>query len=92
MNERSWLLFHIMGMNGVWLRNEVSEWENNEQYIYLKTSLSDLKVVSDVAERCIKDIQDYVEAAQNAKYRDDILIVATDHRSIFQDLRKQALL
>ena len=47
-----------MGMNGDWLRNEVSEWENNELYIYLKTSLSDLKVVNDVAERCIKDIQE----------------------------------
>ena len=60
-----------MGMNGDWLRNEVSEWESNEQYIYLKTSLSDLKVVNDVAERCIKDIKDeYAEAAQDAKYRD----------------------
>ena len=86
-------MFHIMGMNEDWLRNEVSEWENNEQYIYLQTSLSDLEVVNDVAQRCIKDIQEYAEAAQDAKYRrDDILIVATDHRSIFQDLRKQAML
>ena len=80
-----------METNGDWLRNEVNEWENSDQYVRMKTCVSDLKVVNDVAERCIKDIQEYADAAKDSKYQDDILLVATDHRGIFQDLRKEAL-
>ena len=53
--------------------------------------IRDLKVVNDLAERCVKDIQDYKNTANDAVHRDEILTVASDHRGVFQDLRKQAL-
>ena len=53
--------------------------------------IEQLKVVNDLAERCIKDIQEYADLAKDSRYQEDILVVASDHRGIFQDLRKQAL-
>ena len=50
-----------------------------------------LKVVNDCAEHCIKDITEYANAAKDSEYGEDILVVATDHRRVFQDLRKQAI-
>ena len=52
--------------------------------------IRDLKVVNDLAERCVKDIQDYKNMAKDADHGDEILTVASDHRGVFQDLRKQA--
>ena len=51
----------------------------------------DLKVVNDLAERCIKDIQEYANLAKDSVHRDNILLFVSDHRGVFQDLRKQAL-
>ena len=51
----------------------------------------ELKAVNDLAERCIKDIQEYADLAKDSQYQEDILIVATDHRAAFQDLTKRAL-
>ena len=53
--------------------------------------LKDLKVDHDLAERCIKDIEEYAELAKDSQYREDILLVVSDHRGAFKDLRKQAL-
>ena len=57
----------------------------------MNTMLSELKVVNDRAERCIKDIQGYCNITMDPAYREDVLLVATDHHGIFQDLRKQSL-
>ena len=53
--------------------------------------LKDLKVVNELAERCIQDIEVFANAAKDSQYREDILLVVSDHRGVFQDLRKQAL-
>ena len=91
VGPRSWLLFNKLNANGVWLQMDVSDWESDAEYIRMKACLRDLKVVNDLAERCIKDIQEYADLAKDSQYREDILIVATDHRGVFQDLRKRAL-
>ena len=57
----------------------------------MKLLLCDLKVVNDLAERCVKDMQTYADLSKDSKYRDDILIVASDNRGVFSDLRKRAL-
>ena len=57
----------------------------------METPTTLLKVVNDLAERCVSAIQTYRDMAQDSKHRDEILLVASDHRSVFQDLRKQAL-
>ena len=38
-----------------------------------------------------KDIQEYADVAKDSAYREDILVVVSDHRGFFKDLRKQAL-
>ena len=91
VGPRSWLVFNKLNANGVWLQMDVSDWESDAEYIRMNACLRDLKVVNDLAERCIKDIQEYADLAKDSQYREDILIVATDHRGVFQDLRKGAL-
>ena len=80
-----------MNADGHWLQKNVEDWEDDGEYMRMKNCLRDLKVVNDLAERCIKDIQEYTNLAKDSQYQEDILIVATDHRGIFQDLRKRAL-
>ena len=41
--------------------------------------MHDLKVTNDCAERWIKDVPEYANAAKDSNYREDILMVATDH-------------
>ena len=91
INEKSWLLFSILKCRGGWLATDVSEWENDQEYCQMLSCIKDLKVVNDCAERCIKDITEYANAAKDSEYREDILVVATDHRGVFQDMRKQAI-
>jgi hypothetical protein len=88
---RSWLLFEKLQADGAWLENEPEVWNYDTEYQRMKECVKDLKVVNDLAERCIKDIQEYADLANDSKYREDILLVVSDHRGVFQDLRKQAL-
>ncbi len=48
-------------------------------------------MVNDCAECCIKDITEYADAARDSAHSENILIVANDHRDVFQELRKDAL-
>ena len=70
---------------------EVADRRNNDEYKMMLIILKDLKVVNDLAERCIKDIQQYADLSKDSAHRDNILLVVSDHRGVFQDLRKQAL-
>ena len=91
IGEKSWLLFEKLQADGAWLVQRVEEWESNDEYVRMKNCVQDIKVVNDLAERCIKNIQEYADLAKDSKYQEDILLVASDHRGVFQDLRKQAL-
>ena len=53
--------------------------------------LKDLKVINDYAERYIKDITEYANAAQDSQHRDDILLVVEDHRSVMKDITPDGL-
>ena len=80
-----------MDAEGAWLTLPVHTWEQNHEYLRLQSFLSDLEVVNDAAERCIKDIQDYRNVANDSIHREEVLLVVNDHRDVFQDLRRQAL-
>ena len=45
----------------------------------MKDCLHNLKLVHDLAEQCIKDIQEYTNLVKDSQYQKDILIVAVDH-------------
>ena len=47
--------------------------------------------MNDLAGQCIKYIQQYVDLTKDSQNTEDILIVTTDHRGVFKDLRKGAL-
>ena len=89
VGSKSWLLFEKLQANGNWLGRDVNEWETDIEYQRIRKFLMDLKVVNDLAERCVKDIQEYADVAQDSQYREDILLVPTDHRGVLQDLRKE---
>ena len=91
IGERSWSVFHKLGAECEWLNLPVEEWDTHEELKKIKSILSDLNVVNDPSERCIKDIQEFCKLSLGPSYREDILVVATDHRSIYQDLGKQSL-
>ena len=91
VGPKSWLIFNKLNANGAWLQKDVDDWDADREYTRMKACLCDLKVVNELAERCIKDISEYADLAKDSQYREDILIVATDHREVFQDLRKRAL-
>ena len=91
VGPRSWLLFDKLGAAGDWMSSEVGEWSNNDEYKMMLSVLKDLKVVNDLAERCIKDIQEYADLSKDSAHKDNILLVVSDHRGVFQDLRKQSL-
>ena len=86
IGPRSWLVFDKLRATGDWLNNAVENWKNDEEYKRMQFVLHNLKVVNDLAERCVKD-----NASKDREHRDNILIVATDHRGLFQDIRKGSL-
>ena len=57
----------------------------------MKAIIKYLKVVNDLAERYIKDIQECADLAKDSHYREYILILATGYRGVFQDLWKGVL-
>ena len=91
IGPRSWILFHKLSASGLWLNKDVEEWPEDEEYKRIETFLHDLKVVNDLAERCVGAVQTYRNMAKDSVHRDEILLVASDHRGVFNDLRKQAL-
>lgn len=91
VGKRSWLLFHKLDATGQWLHEDVFNWSSNPEYQMMLEVIKDLKVVNDLAERCIKDIEEFADAAKDSQYREDILLVVSDHRGLFKDLRKSSL-
>ena len=85
------MVFDILDCEGEWLERDASEWGDDDEYLEMLDLFHDLKVVNDLAERCVKDMEEFVDTTKDVEHRDNVLLVATDHRKIFQDLRKSAL-
>ena len=73
------------------MSSEVAEWSNDDECKMMLSILKDLKAVNDLAQRCIRDIQEYTDLSKDFPHRDNMLLVVSDHRGVFQDLRKQSL-
>ena len=59
VGKRSWSLFEKLHAVGNWLQLEVGDWSKTDEYKRMRSCLSDLKVVNDLAERCvIKSVKD----------------------------------
>ena len=49
---------------GQWLHKDSREWDSEPEYNMMRDVIKDLKVANDLAERCIKDIQEYANLAK----------------------------
>ena len=70
-----WLIFNQLNANDTWLQKDVDNWNADQEYVRIKGSLHVLKVVNDLAEQCVKDIQEYADLAKDSHYQQDIPIV-----------------
>ena len=87
VGQRSWFLFHLLDAGPEWLHRPVRSWEDCSEYKRVGEFLGELSVVNDAAERCVKDITEYVEMARDSAHRERILLVVNDHRNVFQERR-----
>ena len=60
-------------------------------YRRLAGVVNELAVVNDAAERGVKDVTDYANAARDGAMRSRIITVASSHRADAPTLRKQEL-
>ena len=91
VGKESWLIFDMLNCDGNWLERNASKWEKNEGFIEMLDLFHDLKLVNNLAEHCVKDMEEFINFSKDEEHRNNILFVATDHREIFQDLRKSSL-
>ena len=59
--QRSWLFFQKIKCNGDWLTSDVELWKDDPEYQTMMSILVDLKVVNDLAEKCVKDVETYTQ-------------------------------
>ena len=57
----------------------------------MKKFCSDLLVVNDAAERAVKAVQEFSEMTMDDNHRDDIILVASDHRQRIPNINKTSL-
>lgn len=65
VTQESWAFFDIFKCQGEWLNLEPDQWENNEEFVHLKKSVSHLAIINDVSERYIKTSSDFVKKFTN---------------------------
>ena len=94
ITERSWLIFHLLDIDMPrmqWISLPPSSWLQDDTYCQLHEYLRDMQVVNDAAERAVKDVAEYAHMTQAPGDRDNVILVATDHRGRVSDLRKPNL-
>lgn len=91
ISDRSWLLFSLIDANTDWLNEPSDTWNDIPAYQDLKEFCKNIEVVNDVAERAVKDCQDYAKKAATRELRDHMITVAQDHRGRATTNRKQGL-
>ena len=63
IGPRSWLAFHLLNFADNWLYLHPSLWEESEEFQDMSRIMCDLAAVNDTADRCVKDIEDFANAA-----------------------------
>lgn len=81
IGPRSWLLFHLLNVEGNWLRLAPEQWPTNAEFVTMRQIVSDIAVVNDAAERGVKDVQEYANAAADGAERERIVLVSNSHRA-----------
>ena len=80
VGANSYLPFHLLGIDPGWLALPPPQWITDERYRQMAQVMKSLSVVNDTAERCVKNVQDFANAARDGQHRGRIILVANDHR------------
>ena len=80
VGPKSWLPFQLLSPGSAWLLLPVDQWQDDDDYQQMANIIEDLAVVNDTAERSVKDIEDYANAAHDGEKRGKIILVANSHR------------
>ena len=67
-------------MDGNWIDLPPEQWINNAEYQQMSEIVVNMAVVNDAAERGVKDIQEYANAAMDGSCREQIILVSNAHR------------
>jgi hypothetical protein len=94
ITDRSWLVFHLLDIQMPslhWLTLPPSEWNRFPTYLHMRSFLQDMEVVNDAAERAVKAVGEYAHMTRAVGDRDNVILVACDHRGRIANLRKRNL-
>ena len=81
IGPNSWLLFHLLETNGAWLALPANQWNTDAEFSEMLAVVKNVAVVNDAAERGVKDIQDYANAARDGAHKGRIVLVSNSHRA-----------
>ena len=59
IGDKSWTMFHVLGVSADWLKLDPSSWCEDPDFCEARDSVRTAKVVNDSCERAIKMIQDF---------------------------------
>ena len=79
IGPQSCLLFDLLHVDGAWLNTPPGQWETNPQYAVMLLLVEKLAIVNNAAERGVKDIQHYANAARDGSCRERIVLVSNSH-------------
>ena len=92
VGEKSWTMFHILGVKTDWLELDPSKWSEDINYCEARDWVRTAKVVNDSCERAIKMIQDFCNImTKDRSIRRGLLKVVDSSLEQFPDFRKKTL-
>ena len=91
IGPRSWLLFHLVGIDSCWLNLPSEDWQNNAQFQQIENIVQDLAVTNDTAERAVKKVTDYANSANDGGQRGKIVEVVSWHHAKMKGYSKKDL-
>ena len=63
-------------IDGDWLKEHVSVWQDSQDYGKFKEFISKMSVVNHCSERGVKLVKDYIDSARNETLRQDTMTTA----------------
>ena len=88
----SWFLFETLGSNGEWLYSDVGAWQENDEYLRIKSFVQTVKVVNDPAERAVKlSTECSVVITDDEEQRSALMQAIEQHRQQYPDSKKVTL-
>ena len=92
VDNDSLFIFHTHGFSTEWLYKPLSEWENDEKFLEMKTWVKTLKVTNDTAERGVKLVSDFSKVlTKNSDDRHNLLQVVERDRKVRPNVTKKTL-